>query len=204
MTVPRTEMKGLVLAMKLFDAALVSINEPTATVTCCLNSEFTISAVESENGLLKPYLANRRAVVIGKLQEWKEKFPETDSEPLQHIAGPLNPADLSTRSSCSTSEVERNTPWQNGPEFLKLPREEWPVTRDFKNKIPEEEVVQTIKDPCQCSDCEKALKPQDSSCFQSFCHMLIRTNSIKKAPGVVTRVLCTSRTIKDRILERPG
>ena len=152
-------------------------------------------------------------MVIGKFQEWKEKFPETDFELLQHIAGPLNPANLPTRSSCSASEVKRNTPWQNGPEFLKLPREEWPVMRDFKNKIPEEEVVQTIKapkiklnllrlvptcscrvcswlkDPCQCSDCKKALNPQDSLCFQSFCHMLIRTNSIERARGVIARVL---------------
>ena len=73
-----------------------------------------------------------------------------------------------------------------------MPREEWPVTRDFKNKIPEEEVVQTIKAPkvklnllrlvptCSCrvcswlkdsyqySDCKKAFNPQESSCFQSF------------------------------------
>merc|ERR1712243_32017 len=123
------------------------MTEPPTSVTCCLYSEFTISAVESKNSLLKPYLANRRAVVIGKFQEWKEKFPETDFELLQHIAGPLNPAQLPTRSSCSAPEVERNTPWQNGPNFLKLPREEWPVTRDFKNKILEEEVVQTIKAP---------------------------------------------------------
>ena len=122
-------------------------------------------------------------MVIGKLQEWKEKFPETDFELLQHITGPLNPADLPTRSSCSAPEVKRNTPWQNGPEFLKLPREEWPVMREFKKEIPEEEVVQTIKapkmklnllrlvptcscrvcswlkDPCQCLDCKKALNP---------------------------------------------
>ena len=93
MTVPCTEMNGLVLVTKLLDAALVSMNIPPMTVTCCHDSECTISAVESENGLLKPYLANRRAVVIGKFQEWKEKFPETDFELLQHIAGPLNPAD---------------------------------------------------------------------------------------------------------------
>ena len=48
---------------------LVSINEPPESVTCCLDSESMISAVESENGLLKPDLANRRAVVIGKFQE---------------------------------------------------------------------------------------------------------------------------------------
>ena len=54
MTVPCTEMNGLVLATKLLDVALVSMNEPLPSVTCCLNSECTISAVESENGLLKP------------------------------------------------------------------------------------------------------------------------------------------------------
>ena len=69
MIVPCTEMNGLVLAIKLLDLAVVSISEPLTSVTCCLDSEFTISAVESENGLLKPYLANRRAVVMGKFQE---------------------------------------------------------------------------------------------------------------------------------------
>ena len=59
MTVPRTEMNGLVLAIKLLDLALKSMSEPPTSVTFCLDSECTISAVESENGLLKPYLANR-------------------------------------------------------------------------------------------------------------------------------------------------
>ena len=136
--VPRTEMNGLVLATKLLDLALASMSESPTSVTCFLDSECTISTVESENGLLKPYLANRRAVVIGKFQEWKSKFPEITFEPLQHITGPLNPADLPTRTTCMALDVGRNTPWQNGPRFLKLPREEWPVTRDFKNEIPED------------------------------------------------------------------
>ena len=100
--------------------------------------------------------------------------------------------------------------------------------RDFKNKIPEEEVVQTIKapkvklnllrlvstcscrvcswlkDPCQFTDCKKALKPQDSLCFQSFRHMLIITNSIERAQGVIARVLRISKTIKDQMRERLG
>ena len=75
MTVPHTEMNGLVLATKLLDLALASMSDPPTSVTCCLDSECTTSAVESENGLLKPYLANRRAVVISKFQEWKTKFP---------------------------------------------------------------------------------------------------------------------------------
>merc|ERR1712240_690002 len=99
MTVSCTEMNGLVLATKLLDLALASISDTPISVTCCLDSECTISAVESENSLLKPYLANRRAVVIGKFQEWKLKYPEVTFKPLQHIAGPLNPADLPTRTT---------------------------------------------------------------------------------------------------------
>ena len=67
MTVPRTEMNSLVLATKLLDAALVSMNEPPETVTCCLNYECITSTVKLENVLLRPYLSNRGAVVIGKL-----------------------------------------------------------------------------------------------------------------------------------------
>ena len=67
MTVPRTEMNGLVIATKLIDLSLASMRELPSSVTFCLDSECTISAVDSENSLLKPYLANRRAVVKGKL-----------------------------------------------------------------------------------------------------------------------------------------
>ena len=118
MTFPHTEMNGLALATKLLDLALASMSDSPTSVMCCLDSECTISAVESENGLLKPYLANRRAVVIGKFQEWKAKFPKTDFEPLQHITGPLNPNDLPTRTSCTAQNVGRNSPWQIGPSFL--------------------------------------------------------------------------------------
>ena len=83
--------------------------------------------------------------------------------------------------------------------------EEWPVTRDFKNEIPEDEVVKTIKppaaklchlkvspvcpckmcsllaNPCGCSACKIALKPEDSSCFQSLCHIMTRTDKVEKA-----------------------
>ena len=108
MTVPRTEMNSLVLGTKLGDLALSSMREPPSSVTC-LDSECTIAAVDLENGLLKPYLTNRRAVVKGKLQEWRKKFPEMVIEDLQHIAGLLNPADLPIRNNCTAKEVEVNT-----------------------------------------------------------------------------------------------
>ena len=68
MTAPRTEMNGLVLATKLLDLTLTSMSDPPTSVTCCLDSECAISATQSQNDLLKPYLANMRALVINKFQ----------------------------------------------------------------------------------------------------------------------------------------
>ena len=159
---------------------------------------------------------------MGQFQEWKLKYPEITFKPLQHITGPLNPANLPTRTTCTALDVEMNTPGQNGPSFLRLPREEWPVSRDFKNEILEDKVVKTSKtptnklchlkvstvsfcsyktcsllaDPCGCSACKVALKPNDSLCFQSLRHIMTRTNRIEKSRGIMARVICTSNAIK--------
>ena len=121
-----------------------------------------------------------------------------------------------------------DTPWQNGPSFLKLLREEWPVLREFKIKIPEEEVVKTIKatvskichlkvstksvcscktysllsDSCDCLACGKALKCTDSLCFQSLCHIMTRTNKIEKSHSIMAKVFRTSAAITEG--KRPG
>ena len=227
MTIPRTEMNGLVLGTKLADLALSSMRETPSSLTFCLDSECTIAAVDSENGLLKPYLANRRAVVKGKVQEWKLKYPETDFEDLQHIAGPLNPADLPTRTNCCAQDVDMNSTWQNGPAFLQLPRNQWPVSRDFRNTIPEDEIIKAMKtpgallckikvnhkdlctcrvcslllDPCQCSLCDQVFKPGETAHHQSLRHILTRTRRIEKSRGIMARVLRASAMLATG---RPG
>ena len=231
MTIPRTEMNGLVLGTKLGDLALSSMKEAPSRVTFCLDSECTIAAVDSENGLLKPYLANRRAVVKGKLEEWKISHPHTEFENLQHIAGTLNPADLPTRSNCSAQDVGMDSTWQNGPTFLQHNRDQWPVSRDFRTSIPEDEVVKAMKtslpgailckvhvqqsnlckcrvcslllDPCQCSLCARVFKQGEvDGHLQSLRHILTRTRRIEKVRGVMARVLRGSEMLAKE--NRPG
>ena len=133
-----------------------------------------------------------------------------------------------TYTNCNAKGVEKNTPWQNGPSFLKLPGDQWPVSRDFKMKIPEDEIIKTIHElvihvchlkasnklscsckacsllsvPCECAACKSAIRPVDSPHFQSLCHIFMQTNKIEKARGIMARVLWTSAPITKA--KRPG
>ena len=57
-----------------------------------------------------------------------------------HVAGPLNPADLPTRSSATADDVRGESVWQTGPAYLYLPKEQWPFSRNFLDHIPEQEL----------------------------------------------------------------
>ena len=62
-------------------------------------------------------------------------------EPVQHIAGELNPADLGTQGHASLAEVGSNSIWQNGPAFLgKLDQSKWPNSRQFRDCVPQTEL----------------------------------------------------------------
>ena len=63
-TPPRSEMNGLVLGIRLCTLVLRSLKEKPSSFVFCLDSECTISAVESEHGHLTAYLANRRAEML--------------------------------------------------------------------------------------------------------------------------------------------
>ena len=61
----------------------------------------------------------------------------TDVEEWVWTATDQMPADLGTRRKCSVSDLGPGTMWREGPEFLKLPEDQWPVRSDFrKNEIP--------------------------------------------------------------------
>ena len=48
-----------------------------------------------------------------------------------------NPSDLGTRGKCSIKDLSEGEMWREGPDWLKLPRSEWPLRSDFrKQEIP--------------------------------------------------------------------
>ena len=69
LTALRSEMNGLVTGIRLANTALSAMKEIPDNVTCLLNSECCVGAVNSEHGHLTAYLANRRAEVLETLEE---------------------------------------------------------------------------------------------------------------------------------------
>ena len=73
--------------------------------------------ISKESYGFNTYAANR----IGEIQE------KTSPQEWFWVAGNLNIADWVTRGKSPTELGPRST-WQRGPEFLRQPVEEWPVS----------------------------------------------------------------------------
>ena len=60
--------------------------------------------------------------------------------PMFHVPGLLNPADIPTKANSTGKDVQADSMWKCGPEYLLLPREEWPLSREFLDYIPQQEL----------------------------------------------------------------
>ena len=103
-------------------------------ITTAVDSQCTISALEKAGGLLAPYFASRVSEALGILSELSK---HSIIDPVQHVPGLLNPADIPTRDSTLPDEVGENSIWQGGPSFLSLPNQQWPFSRDFIDTVPD-------------------------------------------------------------------
>ena len=64
----------------------------------------------------------------------------TNEDLIMKVPGTLNPADLATRTKVRLSDIEEGSQWQEGPSFLKTPRETWPLTiTGGESSVPPEE-----------------------------------------------------------------
>ncbi|KAK7904407.1 hypothetical protein WMY93_017014 [Mugilogobius chulae] len=81
-----------------------------------VDSQTVLGAIQRDSYGYQTFFANR----IGEIQK---------SAPVEDwwwISGDLNIADIITRG-CSASELKEGSTWQGGPDFLKLPVEDWPI-----------------------------------------------------------------------------
>ena len=134
-SVPKVEVSGLLDLSRLLNVVVKGCSEPPESITLMGDSECSISMYEKSGSSLAPFFCNR----IGEIRSNLELLSEhCRVEPLQHISGDLNPADLPTRGHALPEDLAEDSVWQRGPNFLYSLRGEWPVSRDFIRKVPEE------------------------------------------------------------------
>ena len=114
LTMPRLELQAAVMATRMKATIERELRLDLERTIYFTDSMITLSWIRSQARAFKPFVSAR----IGEVQ--------TNSDPLQwrHVSGPLNPADDISRG-IPVDELQGR--WKCGPEFLRLPEEQWPV-----------------------------------------------------------------------------
>ena len=136
-TAPRSELSGFLILTRLLKVVWNAMDFKPCRITMAVDSQCTISAMEKVGGLLAPFFASRVSEASTNVSELSEG---TLVDPLLYVPGLLNPADIPTRGSSSGKDVQADSIWQSGPEYLSLPRYNWPFSRDFLDYVPEQEL----------------------------------------------------------------
>jgi len=148
---PRMELCGAVLATRLVVRVVRAVTEKPEKVYIVGDSETILAAREKNSGYFNEYFSNR----VGETWDNQKKIEEycqvgDNDREWYHVASHLNPADKPSRCGSQPEDVQLGSTWQVGPEYLRLPREEWPIERDYssrkgKIRVPKEEVAKKYR-----------------------------------------------------------
>ena len=113
LTIPRLELQAAVLATRLYQSIAEETRLQFEKVVFFSDSNIVLSWIRSQAREFKPFVSARVAEI------------PSNSDPSQwrHVPGELNVADDVSRGIPAQRLIGR---WKQGPEFLRLPEEEWP------------------------------------------------------------------------------
>ena len=114
LTIPRLELQAAVLASRLAKTIVEECTIQFADIKLFTDSSITLAWIQSPSRSFKPFVSSR----VGEIQS------NSDPSQWRHISGEDNVADDLSRGLHVQQLTGR---WMNGPEFLKLPEEQWPV-----------------------------------------------------------------------------
>ena len=104
-------------------------------------------------------------------------------DPVFHTPGARNIADLGTRGKAKIEDIQSGSEWQSGPAYLRRPRHEWPVSREFTRFVPKEERRSKFYDQLNA-----ILKQQTTR----FARVMAYSDSLDKVRGIMARFIKAS------------
>ena len=131
-SVPRLEMQSAVIAVRLSKSIITHSELEFNEVVHILDSKCTLATLHKDTIALKEYMGNRVSEIL-KL---------TSVDQWHHVESKKNIADFGTRKTASVEDVSKDSDWQCGTSWMKLPKEDWPTSQDIAGvSIPIEELV---------------------------------------------------------------
>ncbi|XP_043218664.1 uncharacterized protein LOC122379997 [Amphibalanus amphitrite] len=147
LSIPRLELCAAIVGCRLGETIQKEMTYRFNAVVYVVDSIIVRSQIQKESYGFGTFVATR----IAEIQE--------KTSPCQWwwISSCNNPADMVTRPS-KPEELAVETTWQNGPSFLRGPKETWPISqKPYENELPDRIVVgmttvTPLSDPDICND----------------------------------------------------
>ncbi|VEN55472.1 unnamed protein product [Callosobruchus maculatus] len=118
LSIPRLELCAALLAAELIDCVShIMVTQKIDNVCAWTDSKVVVTWVKSSPHRWRSFVANRVAIIQEKVapDSW------------YHVVGKENPSDCASRGTFPRQFLEQPL-WWEGPTWLKLPRDDWPVT----------------------------------------------------------------------------
>ena len=148
----RQEMNGAVLVTRLLVKVVRALDIKPQRVWVAGDSETVLASREKHSGYFSEYYGNRVGETHDNQKKIEEICPVGEAGEWWHIRGSNNPADRPTRLDTKPDDIKYGSTWQKGEAFLHLPRNKWPLERNFAGEgknlitIPRKEVNKKYRD----------------------------------------------------------
>ena len=104
-----------------------------------------------------------------------------------------NIADLATKGEATVRDIEAGSAWQQGPAALRLKQDQWPASRNFIRKIPDEERSPNYVTHATCG----IGLPTMGAMVTTVRNLLQYSNDLKKIVFILARVMA-AQSVGDR------
>jgi hypothetical protein len=128
-SIPRMELVGALLAVRLAHKIIDSLRMPLEAVRYFTDSSAVLGMLSKDSASFLEFVGTRVSEIRIKSDPEKEWF---------WIPGELNLADQGTRPTVLPRDMAPGTPYQDGLPWMKDPEEAWPVKKKFSTPPAEE------------------------------------------------------------------